>query len=227
MNMPYIPTAAEMANCLHGIIGQLNQSESFQGRPVITLDNIGRLRSIASKLKGGKNSKDWRYTIESSKPIEFAPTCQEASIQYIPKLTADIAVCSNSSGTPFKSFTLTLEVIDVNKKPITRWHIDKANNGQPGPFFHLQGGGHWAGNSARDQETPIKLPRWSHPPMDIVLAIEMVIANFYPEQWESYYRTSSKWNELIKESQKLCYAFYCEKICSSVHSSILSEVWNY
>ncbi len=172
-----VPTAGEMSNRLNSLVGQIARHN------LVTPASISNLKEMATRLEKLKRSKEWAYSFGNRQNIEFTPTQEDAKVVCIPRLTADIVVSNASEVSPFRRLTLTIEIVDIRKNPITRWHIDQANEDQNGPLFHLQGGGHWAGSSKRDDELPIKSPRWAHPPLDIVLAVEMVIANFYPIKW--------------------------------------------
>ncbi len=219
MEVLEVPTAFKMAEQIDYLAGQL------QDKQLITPASRKILADVASTLKPKGKSRCWSYLIGSSKLIEFVHTKQEANNYFIPRLSAHISVNDANGSSPFDALNITLEIVNLNKQPISRWHIDQANDNQLGPLFHLQGGGHWAGRTERENELPVKLPRWLYPPMDLVLAIEMVIANFFPNKWNECFRNNQAWIALIKDSQKLCFKAYMDKMKSSEHTSYLAAMW--
>jgi hypothetical protein len=126
---------------------------------------------------------------------------------------------------------LTLEIINKsNGRLIHRSHIDLAacnNEGkyQDGPIFHLQFGGK---NGAKESETDIfrlRRPRWLHPPMDLILMTETLIANFYPEQWDKL-KKQVNWIALVADSQNLCYKPFFDIANENIkNDSLLKSFW--
>jgi hypothetical protein len=96
---------------------------------------------------------------------------------------------------------------------------------QNAPIFHLQfGGGNNPGTSELDV-FKVKEPRWFYPPMDLVLMSEVVIANFYPDQWGKL-KKQQGWIKLIIESQQLCYSQFFEQINLKLNmDSLISIFW--
>ncbi len=214
-----VPNAQKMGDQLCFLAGLLTKNR------LITPSSCSSLKEAATKLKKLNNSPSWSYSLNGAKQIEFQPSSEESKFEVIPRLSIEICVNEKNRVTPFNVLTMTLELVDIQKKPISRWHIDKANSGQAGPIFHLQGGGHWRGNTNREIEVPTKLPRWPSPPLDLVLAVEMVIANFFPGIWKESFRGKQSWVELIKESQKLCFLPYFEILGQSTPHSCLEHCW--
>ena len=84
---------------------------------------------------------------------------------------------------------------------------------QPGPLTHIQYGGHNPG--FRQLDHPLKVPRWNHPPMDIVLLCEVVVSNFFPSKWDLI-RENPTWCDAISTSQRICYSAYLEKMVQTL-----------
>jgi len=215
-----LPTAKDMAKRI------LSLSDILIRNGLITSQSVMPLCRVAAHLKKYGNNCAWEYQIEQSEAIEFTHTRQDSSIEVTPRLYVAIDVCENDDEQPFNKLTTTLEVVDIARTPISRWHIDRANDGQDGPLFHLQGGGHWAdGRINRENELPIKLPRWAFPPMDLILACEVIIANFFPAKWKEI-RSERVWIELIKANQTFCYPVFYERLQKNRHSSHLQSMWS-
>jgi len=113
----------------------------------------------------------------------------------------------------------------------SRWHIDLANRKadgryQAGPLFHLEGGGHKPKGDRLD-ELKVSIPRWTIPPMELILTCEMIIANFYPDKWEKM-SGQKKWLELIRVAQQLCYPSYIARFQNALggqQESVLRGLW--
>src|SRR5260370_1397775 len=61
-----------------------------------------------------------------------------------------------------------------------RFHFDLAEPPQSGPKYHIQIGGVPHGGELWWLPPSLNLPRIAHPPIDLVLACEMIAANFFP-----------------------------------------------
>ena len=132
-----------------------------------------------------------------------------------------------------------IEIFDLGGKLQSRWHIDLANQKedgayQEGPLFHLQSGGHKP-QANRKEELKISRPRWAIPPMELILTCEMILANFYPEQWKII-RGEKRWLKLIHVAQAMCYFAYCQRMhdclfqpqqlsAQSQSKSVLTAFW--
>jgi hypothetical protein len=114
-----------------------------------------------------------------------------------------------------------------NGRVILRCHFDLANPGQHGPKHHLQFGG-----EAREHELCwfpgiANLPRFVCPPTDLILACQLIAANFY---WEEYkeFRKTPEWTGTLRRSQaSLLRSYY--KDCLNVLEQdrvLLDHLWN-
>ncbi|HEW97869.1 MAG TPA: hypothetical protein ENF37_04380 [Beggiatoa sp.] len=223
-----MPTAREMGEKL----GSLNRL-LFREK-IIHYRSKSHLEKVSTQLKGLRQIKRWEYTIPPSKPIEFTAIKDKKLGQIAPRVYIDVAV--NPSETegkpPFTRLNTTIEVVDLPAGDLqSRWHLDLANckadgTYQAGPLFHLQGGGHKP-QAERTQELKVSIPRWTFPPMGLILTCEMIIANFYPAQWDKM-STQKKWLELIQVAQSFCYPVYfqrAQQCLSDQKQSVLRALW--
>ena len=63
--------------------------------------------------------------------------------------------------------------------------------------------------------------------MDLILLIEAVTANFYPEEWEQV-RGDHQWCSHIQVAQRLCLTRYCAKLQEHINVSkgtLLDSLW--
>jgi hypothetical protein len=202
-------------------------------RKLIEPKSLAYIERVCINLKKLGRVKSWEYTIEPAKPIEFIAIKGKKIKQIAPRVYLDVAVKppKTDNEPPFSRLVTVIEVWDVaNKELQSRWHIDLANRFeegtyQAGPLFHLQGGGHQPqGDRAKDLK--VSIPRFPTPPLELILTCELIIANFYPEQWETLKRQRG-WLELIQTAQHLCYTVYFQRVqnCLTAQQSLLNALW--
>jgi hypothetical protein len=76
--------------------------------------------------------------------------------------------------------------------------------------WHLQTGG----NPSGDKELPdswLSVPRWPFPPVDVVLAAEMVVYNFHPHVWGTL-QADGRWLRLVQASEDFVLNHYINRI---------------
>ncbi len=164
----------------------------------------------------------------------MSPTRDKNDKWVVPAIVSDGIHIRQSEAAlpPFDKLDLALEVSDEADGPVARWHLDLANRKtgkedewQPGPLIHLQYGGHI--HNARHLDHPLKVPRWCHPPMEVVLLCEVVAANFYERQWLEL-REDSNWCRSVSVFEQLCYTDYAAKLQSALATSTrtaLNSMW--
>lgn len=89
------------------------------------------------------------------------------------------------------------------------WHLDKhitkGNDRYSHPVFHFQAGGKLADISLNSSDTLyIGMPRVPHPPMDIFLVINFILANFYDKKVYKFVNSllaNERYCQLIKKAQ--------------------------
>jgi len=224
-----IPTAQEMAkalNYLHTRLGELGLIDYSQSNGII---------EAASTLRRYGSDKAWHYRIERSKPLILIPVSStRLNADIYPIVFIDIEVDEallEEKGFPIKTLNLTLEIRNKsNDRLIHRSHIDLGTRNEEGKYqdgsiFHLQFGGKSGAKENEPDIFKLRRPRWLHPPMDLILMTEMLIANFYPEQWNKL-KKQDNWITLVTDSQMLCYQPFLdianEKI---VKDSLLNSFW--
>ena len=224
-----IPTAQEMASALlylHQQLSTLSLIDFSQSNGVV---------DAASRLKAFGPSKAWHYRIERSKPLILTPVLNaRLKADIYPKVFIDIEVDEallEEKRFPLKTLNLTLEIINrSNGHLIQRSHIDLATRNeegkyQDGPIFHLQFGGKSGEKKIEPDFFKLRRPRWLHPPMDLILMIEMLLANFYPEQWNKL-KNQDNWIALVAESQMLCYTPFFDIANENIaNNSLLNSFW--
>ena len=209
--MDNIPTAKDMSQQLNILTRLLYKKKLIQR------NTKNGLESAIYQLDRFKEKTEWEYLIKPSTPIKFIPTPDKKLGQIVPQVYLDVAVAPPKKNDlpPFKKLDIKIEIFDIADNLQTRWHIDLANQKeegsyQEGPLFHLQSGGHKP-QSNRQEELKISRPRWAMPPMELILTCEMILANFYPKQWQII-RGEKRWLKLIHIAQFMCYSAYCQRM---------------
>lgn len=218
-------SAKSMAKALNTVAAKLGEWG------LITSPGIGALTNEASRLARFKDQIEWSLEIDRSCPITFSETTDKKGAPIFPRIVCEGINVSyrHPAYPPFTAFDIAIEIVDQNQAPVARWHVDLANEKddgmQSGPLTHIQFGGHVQGH--RDRDHPLKVPRWSHPPMDVILLCEVTAANFYPDEWVEL-REDPVWCQAIHIGQRLCYSAYLNKICSSFplsNRTLLHSMW--
>lgn len=218
-------SAKEMRNVLRSIANILKQYS------IITESGFASLIGAADQLLKFRNESAWQLSIERETPIEF----QVVENIYNETDPVSIILCSEGINIdfnkkfPFIDLDICIVIRNLDEEPVSRWHFDLANKQdeelmQPGPLTHVQFGGHNPG--FRHLDHPLKIPRWNHPPMDIVLLCEAVVSNFFPNKWDLI-REDTTWCDAISTSQRICYSSYLEKMIKTLgcrSTTILHEM---
>lgn len=176
---------------------------------LIESDSINAIEKAAVMLEGQKKNPAWNYSITPTDPIRFSPVATKKTDYVQPSLQVALGVTGGHENGIKGYFSLLNTTLEIHSEGrlIDRWHVDLANEGQAGPVFHLQHGGHSSGSTMRQTEEILSVPRWMHPPMDLVLACELVVANFFQKTWLQL-RKDPKWMSLVREAETFCYTDY-------------------
>jgi len=176
---------------------------------LIESDSVPAFEKAASTLEAQKDSASWGFTITRTDPIRFCLAHTKKVNHVQPILQAKLSVSGNPPDGIKGCFSVLNTTLELHSEGqlLDRWHVDLANDDQEGPIFHLQYGGHSSGSTMRHIEQKLSVPRWVHPPLDIVLACELVVANFFPEKWLRL-RKDPKWMALVRAAESFCYTGY-------------------
>jgi len=187
-------------------------SSLLMNEDLIESDSVSAFQRAASALDGQKLNPSWKYSITQTDPIRFCPVNTKKVKHVRPILQVKLGVnpiqnLSNGMKGYFSELNTTLELYSESDELLDRWHVDLSNEDQEGPVFHLQHGGHSSGSSTRNTEEKLSVPRWVHPPMDIVLTCELVVANFFQKKWLEL-RENPTWTALVRDAESYCYTDY-------------------
>jgi hypothetical protein len=113
------------------------------------------------------------------------------------------------------------------RRVMLRYHFDLANEGQTGPRYHVQAGGNSLDNEYCWLHEAISVPRLLHPPVDLVLACELVAANFFGDH-ASRLLDDAQWVGVMRQSQEhLLMPYFSQCSNALAHGdSVLRHLWN-
>jgi hypothetical protein len=107
-----------------------------------------------------------------------------------------------------------------------RCHFDLANPDQPGPKYHVQFGGKAQHDELCWFPEILNLPRFACPPIDLVLACQLVAVNFF---WDDYigFHKSPEWIAALQRSQKyLLEGYYTGCLEALDQDLLIDHLWN-
>jgi hypothetical protein len=118
---------------------------------------------------------------------------------------------------PLAYSTVVVEIFGVQSDDLVeRHHVDLANRGQHGPAWHFQYGGNPAGGVEKLPTGWLQEPRWPSAPLDLTLLVELLVYNFFPEQW-SRLNGQGEWLRLIAETEDLVISHFARHMAHHFH----------
>lgn len=106
----------------------------------------------------------------------------------------------------FERYLLQFEIHaidDSGNDNMASWHLDYDNTGKAEfvhPYFHLTFGGNAIEDRNLGDLLLLPCPRIPYPPMDVIMAIDFILANFLKK--EKYFRIRSEYAPFLKKSQE-------------------------
>lgn len=218
-----IPTASDMAEAVRANASKLIEHE------ILAQSSWQAVNALYADLRRQKKADAWHLSVPREYAFQFNIVQNEKKIQFRPVVSVKGIHTDPDDKSLFRSLDISLQVSCIKSEHHARWHFDKANqkNGafQAGPLFHMQFGGH---GSEQGDDFWLKEPRWAHAPMDLILLLEAVTANFYTEKWITSVRSDPTWCAYVTSSEKLCLSAYIEKVNKAIQISsdtVLSALW--
>lgn len=102
------------------------------------------------------------------------------------------------------NFRVTVEGKNQNGLFKSSWHLDYDNNNVQDfihPHFHIT----WGGNKMKDlnlgEVLLLPTPRFSYPPMDIVLGVDFILSNFVKVDIYKQIQSDSQYKAAVKNAQ--------------------------
>jgi len=227
----------QMASDLTELAEILN-NEGIETSQIYTISNqLNKKKNLGYKLL------PFRMEIKDEDKFPKKLSHQKSSINLELFLDMEIA-CDNENifngKDPFTLFSFNVVVKGKNKnnsssKLLYAIHFDKHNitqsSNQAHPNYHFQFGG----NRMREDENYksinldfgqalfLDAPRVMHHPMELILGMDFILSNFFPEIWNRI-RSIRKYKKILKKYQKDFILPYFKSIVS--HFEDTSYPWN-
>ena len=212
-----------------------------------------RQHSRAPGARGRKKrlTPAWRLEIPPGNPLRFIPTTASQDLRYSfvtdiackidqprdGRITGEhkIAVRMWTSDErlyfreAYDAETILQNVEESGRRRvILRFHFDYANTGQPGPKHHLQIGGKQHTGEFCWFPGNIRVPRFCHHPLSLLMACEFVVRTFYPQSHATLEQEAS-WRGAIADAQNTYLPAYYELQglnAVAMSNSLLGKLWN-
>lgn len=119
----------------------------------------------------------------------------------------------------FERYLLQFEIHaidDSGNDYIASWHLDYDNTGNAEfvhPYFHLTFGGNAIDDRNLGDLLLLPNPRIPYPPMDVIMAIDFILANFLKK--DKYFRIRSEYATFLKKSQEWLLKPYILSVASN------------
>ena len=210
-----------------------------------------RSRRPGTRERKQKLPRPWRLAIPPGNPLRFIPTKASQDLRY--SFVTDIAckidqprdgeitgeheiavrMWTSDADLYFReSYDAARILQDVEargrRRVMLRFHFDHANTGQPGPKHHLQIGGiQHTGEFCWFPEN-IRVPRFCHHPLSLLMACEFVVRTFYPETYAKLEQEAT-WCGAIAKAQGTYLPAYYQLHglnAAAVGESLLGRLWN-
>ncbi len=218
-----IPTAVDMANAVRTNAGKLVE------HGILADSSWTAINALHADLCRQKKNVAWNLNVPREYAFQFNLVQNERKIQFRPIVSVKGIDTDPEDMNIFKNLDISLQVSCIQSIHHARWHFDKANEMggvfQTGPLFHMQFGGH---GSDQGEDFWLKEPRWAHAPMDLILLLEAVTANFFTEKWLTSVRGDPTWCAYVTKSERMCLSAYIEKVSKAIQISsdtVLSTLW--
>lgn len=217
----------------------------------VLIEAVGRAETLysrfCSQLRTSKNAyaEPWSFRIEPSRPLLFRPVqCRKLTLQ--PDICCQLMWDKPDSppslqNTLVRVWSLDPDVIyrgsldsdcfrdtRPDRRVMVRFHFDVGSVGQPGPRTHLQVGGKAGEDEYCWLHPSLTVPRLAHPPLDLVLACEVVVANFLPDSARKELQDPGWRMALLRSQQEFLAPFYdtCIQAIED-EESVLQSLWNF
>jgi hypothetical protein len=201
------------------------------------LSNSFILDNARKNLSSEKDAEStaWNIYISREKPLRFVKSENTRGAQLIPELSCDIiggndttrSISSSNIEIKLKSdeynlifrkdwdsSTIEKKLAKLKERVMVRCHFDYGEKSEDGePIYHLNFGGISHNDELCWIPDAIRNPRIPFIPIDLVLAIELIVANFYPKKYPILCNDRD-WRSLVYTSEKVFLSPVLEK-CSN------------
>jgi len=228
-----------------------------EGRRAV-LNAISDLEAQRPRPKPGKRHKkkpppDWHLVIPPGNPLRFVPTEASQDLRYSFSIDVSCKIDKPHDGLIVGDHSIAVRVwtsdatlyfrdafdaerilrnVDASggRRVMLRFHFDHANVGQPGPKHHLQIGGIQHGPEFCWLPENVRVPRFCHHPVSLLMVCEFVVRTFYPAAHAAV-ENEPAWSGAIAKAQITYLPPFYELQgmtvnAEGVRKSLLGKLWN-
>jgi hypothetical protein len=229
-----------------------------EGRRAI-LNAVNDLESQRPRPKEGKKKhkkaapKPWRLVIPPGNPLRFIATERTQDLRHSFVIDVACQIDQPKNGEIVGEHNIAIRVWTADedlyfrdafdaerifddveaagrRRVMLRFHFDHANPGQPGPKHHLQIGGIQRVGELCWYPENIRVPRFCHHPLSLLMACEFVMRTFFP-QAHAAVENEPAWAGAIATAQRTYLPAYFElqglqPNAGHFQHSLLGHLWN-
>ena len=247
MSSGKVETALETVQRRFRSILETNSSVVIARAKSTLNESTTAFRKQRSRSVSDSSIRPWGYTIPQTDPLRFLPTEVKGIALRVDMFLKSYWV-EDPATTPSELNVvvrvwcldkriyfrpgLDAEQIDESIDPhvgrvMIRFHFDLANVTQQGPIYHLQIGGKSRPEEASWLPESLTVPRFIHAPVDLVLAAELIAANFYPDEFADIRREPSWVGSRNASQGHLLDSYYTQALTAVKDGdSVLESLWN-
>lgn len=198
-----------------------------------------RIMEEAAANVSSSPETNWELVIQPENSIKFVKS--ESDDRVKPDIFCEI-VASDSKDYPLSHLRLVLRVWSIQQnvsyrpewdsnqilekleasysydRVISRCHYDTCTKTQYAPYYHFQFHGTPGDDELYWFPYTIELPHFPSPPIDLILAIEIVVATFFPKTHQRLLQDGT-WVNIIKESELFLLNKYFERCTSYLETN--------
>jgi hypothetical protein len=163
----------------------------------------------------------WSFEIPRDQPLTFGPTT-ELNYALLVDLFGQFSEVVNGVPSSTHSVTVRLwalqkncwfdEMLDaqelentiengLDRRVMLRFRFDYADPDLDEPWFHLQVGGQQTGEEYFRLPANFGMPRFSHHPLNLLMACEFIIRHFFPDKYDAIANEAS-WRHALAVAQR-------------------------
>lgn len=203
-----------------------------------------KLRNLSHSIRyTGNNDILWELLIDCDEPLEFKATEIDKRLQ--PDIFCELEISKNHEFN-LKEYKLVIRIWSIcekmsykkerdsddikkilesqdYKRVMFRCHMEKTTTKNE-PIIHMQFGGIQRDGRIKEcffSPKNLKVPRFLVPPLDLVLAVQIIIANYFPEEYKKL-KDDEKWSEMVKKSEMMFQGCFYKKCSDNINTNIIS-----
>lgn len=195
----------------------------------------------------------WDLEIPVGNPVVFKPCDRSQDVRFPLEVDLSCKISKLRNGRPSKEHNVLVrlwtddetvwfrrdwdasrlenDIRDAGRRRVMlRFHFDFANPSQPGPAHHLQIGGNPEALEHFWIPKSLRVPRFCHHPMSLIMVCEFIVRTFFPNDYDSV-RDERTWKGAIARAQREYLGPYYDSQQVTIQDdqlgrSLLDSLWN-